>query len=165
MSTDQQQLPLVIGVGNEYRSDDGAGLVVARELQRRLTENHGEFLCTIEEASGEGAALLELFSGREMVILVDAVSAGSRPGQIFRFEAHRERIPSEFFHYSTHAFSVAEAVELGRAMGLLPEVLLLYGIEGGNFAAGTELSNEVRAAASDVVTSCLRDLEQCPCKS
>ena len=58
---------------------------------------------------------------------------------------------ARFFHYSTHAFSVAEAIELGRALGKLPPRVILYGIEGKDFAAGETLSPEVASAADEVL--------------
>jgi hydrogenase maturation protease len=56
-----------------------------------------------------------------------------------------------FFHYSTHAFSVAEAVELARSLDQLPAHLVVYGIEGANFAAGVELSPAVEQAVEAAV--------------
>jgi hypothetical protein len=34
-----QSLPLIIGVGNEYRGDDAVGLIVARRLKERLADS------------------------------------------------------------------------------------------------------------------------------
>jgi hydrogenase maturation protease len=47
---------------------------------------------------------------------------------------------------STHAFGVAEAVELARELGRLPGRLEVYAIEGADFSAGAELSAEVASA-------------------
>src|ERR1043166_9195305 len=115
---------LVIGIGNAYRNDDGVGLVVARELRSRLKDT-----ARVIEESGEGASLMEVWRGADNVILADAVSSGASPGTIHRLDAGRERIPTSFFHYSTHAFSIAEAVELARALGRLPARTIIYGIE------------------------------------
>ncbi|NKQ37490.1 MAG: hydrogenase maturation protease [Chloroflexi bacterium] len=138
---------LVIGVGNIFRGDDGVGLVVARRVREAAPPD-----VVVLEQSGEGAALMEAWREAEFVILVDAVSSGAEPGTIHHFAAHQQTIPARFFHYSTHAFSVAEAVEMARALGSLPPRLLLYGIEGKSFAAGQELSPEI-AQAAEVVTA------------
>jgi Ni,Fe-hydrogenase maturation factor len=34
-----QSLPLIIGIGNEYRGDDAVGLIVARLLKERLADS------------------------------------------------------------------------------------------------------------------------------
>ena len=145
----------VIGVGNEYRCDDGVGLIVARDIKRR--EFSG---VSVLEESGEGAALMERMRGANAAIVIDAVSSGREPGTIYRFEAHMESMPAQFFHSSTHAFSVAAAVELGRMLNELPPVTLVYGIEGRQFVAGIGLSPELEKARQQVVKRIEEDLER-----
>jgi len=144
---------LVIGVGNDIRGDDGVGLEVARALLDLSPPD-----VTVIEATGEGTALMEAWKGYERVILIDATQSGSAPGDIHHFKAHQEPLPARFFHYSTHAFSVAEAVEMARALGELPPEVIIYGIEGENYTAGEGLSPEVERAASLVVERALQDL-------
>ncbi|NOT01884.1 MAG: hydrogenase maturation protease [Phycisphaerales bacterium] len=145
--------PKVIGVGNRCRCDDGAGFAVIERIRARRPH-----LCVVE-ASGEGASLMELWKPGDEVVLVDAVRSGSAPGRIHRLDALRERIPSGFFHYSTHAFSVAEAIEMARALDLLPSRLIVYGIEGANFSAGTEMSPDVTNAVETLVDRILAEFE------
>ena len=137
---------VIIGVGNEYRSDDGAGIAVARRLRALFPTG-----VTILEESGEGAALMQAWQGATCVMLVDAVRSGASPGTIHRLDARAAPLPAGFFHYSTHAFSVAEAVELARSLDQLPAHLVVYGIEGAHFAAGVELSPAVEKAVEAVV--------------
>ncbi len=141
-----KQKILIIGVGNLYRRDDAVGLIIARRLKEKNLKN-----LTVLEASGEGTALMEAWQGAELVILIDAVHSGAEPGTIYRLEAHAQPIPTKFFHYSTHAFSVAEAIELARTLGQLPPKLIVYGIEGKDFEAGEGLSPEVEKAAQAVL--------------
>jgi hydrogenase maturation protease len=146
---------LLIGVGNEYRSDDAVGLIVARLIRERAPEQ-----VTVHEAGGEGAALMEAWREAQTVILVDAVRSGAEAGTIHRIEAHRQPLPARFFHHSTHAFGVAEAVELARALNQLPPRLIVYGIEGKEFAAGAGLSTEMNEAVQRVVERILQDVAQ-----
>ncbi len=145
---------LVIGVGNEYRGDDGVGRRVARELSDR-----GSHTIAILEATGEGTALLESWNGADAVILVDAVQSGAPPGTIHRLDAQARPLPVGFLRTSTHAFGVVEAVELGRALNQLPRRLVIYGIEGKAFDPDTGLSREVALAARDVTERVLRDID------
>ncbi|MBI4327505.1 MAG: hydrogenase maturation protease [Chloroflexi bacterium] len=146
---------LVIGLGNDLRGDDAVGRLLARRLK---TEAGSAF--RVLEASGEGASLMEAWQGTDAVILIDAVQSGAEPGTIHRLDAHAQPLPGRFFHYSTHAFNVAEAVELARALGQLPPQLVVYGIEGGNFAAGTGLSPEVALAAAEVERRVRREIKR-----
>jgi hydrogenase maturation protease len=144
---------LIIGIGNEYRSDDAVGLIIAR----RLKDGAGARLAVLEQ-SGEGTALMETWQQAESVIVVDAVYAGAEPGTVYRFDAQDERLPAKFFNYSTHAFSVAEAVELARALHQLPSRLVVYGVEGKNFSSGVGLSPEVERAAQVVVERIVNEI-------
>ena len=136
---------LVLGVGNAWRSDDGAGVAVAE----RLRPHAGRFDVLVQ--SGEGTSLMAAWEGAPSVIVIDAARSGSAPGTVHRLDAAVDRIPSDFLHYSTHAFGVAEAIEMARALGTLPERLILYGIEGMRFEAGTGLTPPIADAVERVV--------------
>ena len=154
MAAEQRRGVLVVGVGNANRSDDAVGIVVAK----RLSELGGDAV-TVLEHSGEGAGLVEKWAGMDMVILVDAVSSGETPGTVHRFDARATPIPVGLFHYSSHAFGVAEAVELARALGRLPPRLLVYGVVGERFASGNGLTGAVEGAVSGVVDCIVRDVQ------
>lgn len=145
---------LCIGIGNEYRHDDAAGLAASRALKLRAVPG-----TAIIEDSGEGASLMELWQDTNAVILIDAVQSGGIPGTIYRFEAHRCSMPARFFHYSTHAFSVAEAVEMARILGELPACLIVYGIEGEDFSMGVGLSLPVQTALAALVEQVAQEAE------
>ena len=70
----------------------------------------------------------------------------------------QNQFPTAFFNYSTHAFSVAEAVELARVLHQLPPHLTVYGIEGGNFEAGMGLSPDVEGAVAAVIAQVVSEL-------
>jgi hydrogenase maturation protease len=148
---------LIIGVGNAYRRDDAVGLIVARRLRACGLEN-----VTVREASGEGGALMDAWQDAQTVILVDAAQSGAAAGTLHRFDAQREPIPTQFLHYSTHAFGVAEAIELARALRQLPLRVIVYAIEGQNFGAGDELSPDVARAVEDAVEQIRRDVNSEP---
>ncbi len=149
-----QPLPLIIGIGNEYRGDDAAGLIVARRLKARLADS-----VIVLEQSGDGAALIEAWRGAQTVTIIDATMSGAAPGTIHRFDATVQPIPAVSFHGSTHAFSLAEAIELACALCQLPSRLVVYGIEGKNFAAGVGLSAEVETAVGEAVRRALSELQ------
>jgi hydrogenase maturation protease len=146
---------LVIGVGNRYRSDDRAGLEVARRL-------HGAGTFEVRESEGEPLGLIDVWEGADAAIVVDAVSSGAAPGTIHRLDASAKALPANIGGApSTHAVGLGEAIELGRTLGRLPGKLIVYGIEGERFNAGEELSPRVAAAVEEVVERVRReDLQQ-----
>jgi hydrogenase maturation protease len=148
---------VLIGIGNEYRSDDGVGLVAIRELQKKGFPN-----TQCVESNGDGAALIEAWANARLVVLLDAVSSGAAPGTIYRFDALTQPIPMSFSAQSTHAFGVVEAIELARTLHQLPPRLVMYGIEGKNFAAGLDLSSEVEQAMHELVERVRREVTSLP---
>jgi hydrogenase maturation protease len=145
---------LLIGIGNEYRSDDGVGLLVVRMIRRKQLPS-----VIVKEESGEGAALMESWQGFQNVIIVDAVSSDAKAGAVFRIDAKKDTVPIKFFHYSTHAFSVSEAIELARVMNVLPPKLSVYGIEGNDFTAGTTISLLVQQAAHKIIEQIVKEMQ------
>jgi hydrogenase maturation protease len=136
---------IVIGVGNAWRGDDGAGLAVARRL-RELAQSDVE----VREVEGEATALMDAWSGDDRVVVVDAAQSGAVPGTVRHFDARTAPLPARFLRSSTHAFGVADAIELARALGRLPAALEVYAIEGAVFAAGDRLTPSVERAAEDL---------------
>lgn len=142
---------MVIGVGNTWRGDDGAGLAVARRV-RELSPAGVE----VREIEGDATALVEAWSGVEHVVVVDAAESGAPAGTVRRFDARTRPLPVRSLRSSTHAFGVSDAVELARALGRLPRRLDIYAIEGASFTAGDRLSADVERAVDDLATALTR---------
>jgi hydrogenase maturation protease len=137
--------PLVIGVGNQLRGDDGAGLRVAELLTARGVE--------AVRCDGEPIELLDLWASRPAAIVVDAVP-GTSPGRIWRLDAAAGELPAAFAERtSTHLIGLAEVIELGRSLGRLPTELTVIGIEGADFGLGRRLSAAVERAAAEVTST------------
>jgi len=144
---------LIIGVGSPYRCDDSVGLAILKQL--RLHELYNVHLM---ERSGEGSDIMDIWQSYNHVILVDAVQSGSDPGTIHRIDANAEKVPTDFFHYSTHAFGVAEAVEMARTLDELPNHVIIYGIEGKDFEIGKQMTPEIETSAEKVVQQIMDDI-------
>jgi hydrogenase maturation protease len=127
---------IVIGLGNDFRGDDGVGLVAARRLEERGLNS--------VEHEGDMATLIDRWKGAAAVILIDAVSSGAAPGTLHRFDASASPLPRDLFKSSTHTLDVADAVELSRALGTLPARVLVFGVEARDFSHGSGLSSEVQ---------------------
>jgi hydrogenase maturation protease len=147
--------PVVIGVGNEYRRDDGVGLAVAARLRGRVPAGVDVVGCELEPSR-----LIDAWRGARVALVVDAVRSGAEPGTLYRFDAGEGPIPASVFRSSTHAFGVGEAVELSRALGTLPGRVVLYGVEGAEFGAGEGLTVAVAAAVEPAAEAVLEELER-----
>jgi len=137
---------LVIGLGNRFRGDDAVGLETVDALRSFIPPK-----CRAVEHLSDGADLMQLWREEDRVIIVDAVRSGAESGKIHRLDACQEPLPLGFFSYSTHAFSLAEAVEMARTLGQLPAALKVFGIEGDSFEIGQQMSERVRLACQSLI--------------
>lgn len=144
MPTDSMR-KVLIGVGNLYRGDDGAGIAVVRRLKKTGLDG-----VAVIEQDGEPAALIETLKRADNAVVIDA-AAGPDPGTIHRFDAAAGELPRGIFGWSTHGMGVADAIELARALGELPARCVVYAVEGQSFETGAPLSAPVEAAAAEVI--------------
>lgn len=147
---------LIIGIGNRWRRDDGAGLLAAQRLRARLAEHSRPV--EIVECPGDLTSLVQLLSGRGRVFMLDAAAApGVNVGRVVRLDAFIEPLPAPPPR-STHALGVGQVVELLRALGQLPEALVIYALGAADFAYGEGVSPEVDAAVDAAVTALMREV-------
>lgn len=135
---------MIIGCGAPDRGDDAAGLLAVRRLRELGVE--------AREFSGDGAALIELWDGHATVILIDAVVTGRAPGTVTVWNGNDAPVAPDVFR-GTHAFGVAQAVQLARVLGRMPPKLWIYGIEASRFDIGSAPSPEVASAAESIARS------------
>ena len=131
---------LVAGIGNSDRGDDGIGPVVARHvaalnLPGVRVVSHAEPLDLLDD---------ELSA--DMLVVVDAVRSGRRPGVVVVRHVDNRALPEWTGAGGTHAVGLAVSVELARVLGRMPRRLVLVGVEAESFAIGAPLSPAVRAA-------------------
>jgi hydrogenase maturation protease len=145
--------PLLIGLGNTDRGDDGVGVAVVRHVAERAVDS----VEVVE--SDDPASLVDTWSEAARVVVVDAVRSGRPVGTVLVLDVTETPLPTDgWARGGTHALGLAAAVELSRALGRLPQRLVVVGVETGDLTAGSELSAPVRAAidpASDAVLGAL----------
>jgi hydrogenase maturation protease len=111
------------------------------------------------DCDDEPTRLLDAWAGLDLVVIVDAVSSGAAAGTVHRVEAGEGPLPRELGLASTHAFSVPDALELGRALGRAPRRVVVIGVEGAAFAMGDPVTPAVAAALDEAARAVLAELE------
>lgn len=144
---------LVAAIGNPDRGDDGFGPAVADRLQGRVPAG-----VRVIECGGDVLSLIEEWAGFSAVLVVDAAAPIGQPGRIHRLDLHGLSPLVAFARGSTHAFGIAEAVELARILGRLPRHLVVYLAEGERFDIGARLSPAVNDAVDRVTETILAEL-------
>ena len=139
------QSALVVGLGSPDRGDDAVGTAVARAVAALA-------LPGVEVVEHEDPTdLVELWSGRDPVVVVDAVWSGAAPGTLHVLVTGAGHPPlaepawARTGRGGTHAFGLAAAIELARVLRRLPRSVVLVGVEAEAFEHGTALSPAVAA--------------------
>lgn len=118
----------VIGIGSPFGNDQ-IGLRLVDELRRseRLRPYLGERLA-LYQLDRPGVSLLEQLKGMERVVIIDAVISGATVGQLHCWQ-DVAAIRQDSFSASSHGFGLAHTLSLGQALGVLPPVLAILGVE------------------------------------
>jgi hydrogenase maturation protease len=147
---------IILGIGNPVRTDDAAGLFVARLLRERLGD------CSdidVKELWAGGLRLVEAMVGYERAVVIDAMVTGTQPpGTVRRLE------PGELGETNNltcaHDTSLPLALALWRASDVpVPTDIAVWGIEAADLATlGEELTSPVSAAVSVAAKAILDEL-------
>lgn len=115
----------IIGIGSPFGADQLGWRAI--DLLYNTPQLNAELL----KLDRPGSELIRYFSQVADLVLIDAVQAGREPpGTPIRLEARE--LSSIGCRTSTHGFGVSEALQMAGQLGLMPDKLLLIGIETGN---------------------------------
>ena len=144
---------VVVGIGNLDRGDDAAGRLAVRRLRTMLPP--GTLAC---EQDGEVTSLLAAIESAASAYLIDACVSGAPAGTVRRLDVAASPLPLDTLSLSSHGLGLAEAVELARALGLLPPCCIVYAIEASSVEPGGGVSPEVSAAVAETAERIRREL-------
>lgn len=139
----------MVGCGNLLCSDDAAGLAAVRCLNAGVVPDG---VCVVE-AGCPGYRLLDLISGFDRAVLVDAVVSGAPPGTLHRFGTGALP-PRNLLPLSLHGANLVDALALGQVVApeRMPPEIVILGIEIADRTPYREgLSPEVARALPDLV--------------
>ncbi|MBP1686105.1 MAG: peptidase hydrogen uptake protein [Deltaproteobacteria bacterium] len=145
----------VIGLGNVLFGDDGFGPFVLALLHSRW-----EFSTdvTLVDVGTPGLDLVTYLQGREAVILVDAVGATGRPGELRRYRNEElTRMPAKP-RVSPHDPAVQETLLIAQFAGDGPRHVLLIGTIPLSLEQGAGLSAPIHDAASTAAAMVVDEL-------
>jgi hydrogenase maturation protease len=145
---------LVLGLGNELLSDDGAGILAVRRLKE---DYKGQ--AVIVESSLSGLALLEYFIGYDKAIIVDAIRTNrQKPGTI------SELLPSdigEVYAPSPHYSGLPELLAIAKQLDLdFPTEIKIFALEVEDpYTLGEGLTKLVEQSLASLIAKIKRQLE------
>ncbi len=148
---------LVIGVGNVFYGDEGAGVHLVHYLRSKYDFGDG---ADVMDGGTLGWGLLNLLAEYQHVVLVDAVAAP--PGKVYRFG--RDDVPAEIGYgkLSSHEWEVPDLLTAMDLYGDLPDVTIVaIGVEPLEFSTGhvgVVLSDTVRGRMAALERVVLREI-------
>jgi hydrogenase maturation protease len=145
----------VIGLGNPLMGDDGFGLVALERLRDEWMLDGVELV----DGGTWGMSLLPLIEDSDRVVLLDAIAAGARPGDVVVLE--RERLPIYLTRkLSPHQIDMRDVLATAEWRGKLPAETVAIGVQPLSVEMRLDLSPEVDGAVEAVVAIVIARLEQ-----
>jgi hydrogenase maturation protease len=134
---------LVAGIGNILLQDDWLGPQAIARLQAEYEMPPDVELLDIGTPTLD---FVDYLAGREVVILLDALSCGGEAGEVVVFQQSqlREHLPG--MRLSAHQPCLSETLFAAENAGIEFKELLLIGVVGCKFEVSTELGPEVSRA-------------------
>lgn len=145
---------IIIGIGNSYRSDDGAGWAVIDQLQGKL---HPSII--LSKQRGDIVELLDAFANYQTVLIIDACLSANPSENWLRLDISEKPLEIESRQTSTHGLNISQAVALANNLNQLPPKLIIYAIPGENYQIGEELSPRVAKSIKEVTEAILKEKE------
>jgi hydrogenase maturation protease len=148
---------VVIGVGNEFRRDDGVGPQVLANLRTQVAD-----FVRLVRSDGEPARLIEAWTGASLAVVVDAVQgAAATAGLTHRIVVDQAENEAEQVRaVSSHGLGLGAAIGLAQAVDLMPHRLVVHAIEAVEFGFGVGLTPAIADAVEAVTAAILLDLAQ-----
>jgi len=142
-----------VGVGNILLGDEGVGIHVIRELQKLKLPENVELL----DIGVASFPLLSYMVGKKKVIIVDAVKAGGKAGDIYRlFPEQIEKKEGNFL--SLHEMGIANILAIFQ-QEIMPEKIVIIGVEPGKIKWGMELSPPVKEKLPQLIDCILQEVK------
>lgn len=151
---------LVLALGSPLRGDDGVGKAVIECLQEQALPEG----VTALDGGTPGLETVLLFQGYARVIIVDAADMDRTPGTWQRFTTRDAALTANDLHarVTVHYAGLAEALALGEALNLLPDDIVIYGIQPQTIDWSQSMSEPVQAAVPAVCAAILEELRATP---
>jgi hydrogenase maturation protease len=144
---------IVIGIGNDFRRDDGVGLAVAEQIAQRSLP-HVRVMSGISDST----AMLDAWSDAGRVVVVDAVAgADAAPGRIRRWTSADLETTAVV---SSHALGLAQTCALGKALARMPDELMVFTIDVADTNQGIGLTPAVADAVPSLVDLIVTELSR-----
>lgn len=149
---------IIVGIGNPILGDDGIGIHVLHQVQKKIGNLNDVFF---EEAMTGGMNLLDLMTGFEKAILIDAVRLSNEPvGSVKRIDLNEVQT---IHSCNPHDVNFKEAITLAERLGetSIPKKIIVIGIVLSTIPLdfSEELSEPIKMAITKATQMVLSEIK------
>ena len=146
---------LVLGVGNILLGDEGIGVHVVRELEKKKLPGNVELM----DAGTALFSIVHLLEKRKKVIVIDAAKGGGKPGTIYRI------LPSQIKNehnriLSMHEMGLRECLAILEYEELFQNIVII-GVEPDSIDWGIQLSSRLQQKLPEIIGAVLSEISNC----
>lgn len=131
---------LVLGIGNYLCGDDGIGPILAERLMSQYVDDQD---VDIMNGGTIGLGLLYLFENYASVLFLDAVDIGAKPGTVYKYTPDDLEHPQGGERVSVHQSDPCELLMYAKAIGSVPNNVVILGIQVDNINCSIGLSESL----------------------
>jgi hydrogenase maturation protease len=132
---------LILGIGNDILSDEGAGIHALNYIQQRHPNLEN---VTYLNGGTLSFSLASWVEDADNIIVLDAAELKANPGTVKIFENEKLDKFATAAKRSVHEVGLMDLLDITRMVDALPEKRALIGIQAQNFDWGLELTPEVK---------------------
>ncbi len=149
----------IIGFGNLFMGDDGVGVKIINILKEQNIFNEQ---VEIIDGGTSGVDLIFLLKDAQKVIIIDAVDAGQKIGEIVVFEPENIKEflkkKTSFKSFSLHDIDLVEVFDLLKTLGLKTEIKII-GIKPKKVGYSDKLSPEIETQIPEIIAQIKKEVK------
>ncbi|HHF98069.1 MAG TPA: hydrogenase maturation protease [Candidatus Aerophobetes bacterium] len=145
---------LVVGAGNILLGDEGIGIHVIRELEKLTLPDNVEIM----DIGVFSLSLISHITGKEKVIIIDALKSGGSPGSIYRLSVDNLEWNKKDY-LSLHQLGIEEMLCFLKEE-IPKEKIIIIGIEPGEIRWGMELSPCLKEKIPQIVKLVVEEIKR-----
>lgn len=157
MNIDSSPCPvLVLGMGNILLEDEGLGIRALEILEQRYDFPEG-----VDRLDGgtTGMGLLDVISGRQHLLVLDAMQTGDPPGTLIRLAG--DEVPVYFgMRISPHQLGLSDVLATLELSGERPADVTVLGLVPQSLDMCLELSELISSSLDSLVEAAVKELSR-----
>jgi len=142
----------IIGFGNIFMSDDGLGIEVINRLRKKKID------AEVIERRTSAADLMLYAQNSKKIVIIDAVDAGQKPGEIVRFKADEiDKFKDKVKSFSLHDFNLSQALAIIKKLNVEVDIVVI-GIKPKNIGFGQNLTPQIKEKIPAIIDMAINEI-------